>query len=163
MIKRIFSVLLCIAALLSFASCGTKYADNVSVDTLADKVVTALGSATVYVDDKSNLSNDYFKMPDTVTASVVRLAQNSTENLNEFGIYHVTNGKADEFEDVLEDYLEARYEQNASWYQDYIPNEAPKLRDAEVEVFGNYVVYAIFDRNSRDIVFDTVKENLKAN
>ena len=84
-------------------------------------------------------------------------------NLDEIGIYQVTDGNANAMKTVLEDYLEDSLARNQSWYESYIPKEIPKLRDAEVKVFGNYVIYAICSKEDRAAVFSAVADLLKQN
>ena len=80
-----------------------------------------------------------------------------------FGFFHVTDGNADSMEALLKDYLTRSYEKNQSWYDSYIPKEIPKLRDAEVKVFGNYVIYTICSKEDRAAVFSAVADLLKQN
>ena len=61
---------------------------------------------------------------------------------------------------LLRDYLAQAYEDNRVWYDSYMPEETPKLRDAEVKVFGNYVVYAIYSSADKATLFDAVKAAL---
>ena len=119
-----------------------------------------LDDRVIYVKDKSNFTEEYFKTPDYVRESTVCYAQD-TGNINELGVFHVTEGKAEEFSALLrEQYLDASLEKNRDWYDSYIPKETAKLRDAEVRTFGNYVVYAIFDRNERRSIFRTIEDEL---
>ena len=48
-----------------------------------------------------------------------------------------------------------------TWYDSYIAQETPKLRDAEVKVFGNYAVYAIASKEDRAAFFDAVENALR--
>ena len=81
--------------------------------------------------------------------------------MDEFGIFHVTDGNAEDLETELEDYLEESYEQNKDWYDSYMPEETPKLRDAQVKVFGNYVVYVILSEADCEAAFEAVEKALK--
>ena len=85
-----------------------------------------------------------------------------TENIDEFGVFHVTDGNADAMEALLrEKYLTPCYEKNREFYNSYIPNETSKLRDAKVKVFGNYVVYAIMSAQDRNTLFNAVRDELE--
>ncbi|MBQ1963425.1 MAG: hypothetical protein II369_04835, partial [Clostridia bacterium] len=64
---------------------------------------------------------------------------------------------------VLEKYLADSFTKNQTWYDSYIPTETPKLRDAEVKIFGNYVIYVIADKEDRTALLSTVEELLKQN
>ena len=163
--KRILSVFL-IASAFVLVSCGaTKtFLDDVRIDTLTDTITTALERETdlpyEYIKDESGLTEDYFKAPDYIDDSAVYYVRN-VNNINEFGVYHVTDGRAHELASLLQNkYLRASFEQNREWYDSYIPEQTPKLRDAEVRVFGNYVVYAILDSHDRTVLFNTVERLL---
>ena len=159
----ILTLLMAFALPLSLISCHQKeeYSDSISADRLADEITRALADDGVYLTDDQGLTDSYFTLPESVSEHTVRYTSD-TNNINEFGVYHVTRGGAKELEAMLvEKYLEAAYLNNREWYDSYIPNEASKLRDAEVRTLGNYVVYAILDKKDRDTVFDTVEDILE--
>ena len=157
--KRILPALLSLALLFSLASCKSdSYLDDVKVNTLSDAVITALND-TDYTTADDGFLDDYFTTPDYVTDYTVCFATEGN-NLNEFGIYHVTAGNAETMKGLLQKYLTDSYAKNQSWYDSYIPEETPKLRDAEVKVFGNYVVYAICSKEARATVFSSVEGQL---
>ena len=157
--KRILSILTCLALLFSFSACkSNSYRDDLSVNALSGTIIASLGD-TDYSTADDGFLDDYFQTPDYVKESIICFATEGN-NLNEFGIYHVTDGNAAQMKSVLEKYLTDSYVKNQSWYDSYIPEETPKLRDAEVKVFGNYVVYAIFSQEGRTAVFATVEEML---
>ncbi|MBR2019206.1 MAG: DUF4358 domain-containing protein [Clostridia bacterium] len=160
--KRILFTLLSISLLFSLVSCGesANYADGVSAKALSDTATAALGDGIAYLTAENGFFDDYFAMPTYVTDSSVRFAPD-TNNLNEFGVFHVEAGKANDMKDVLKEYLSECLERNGSWYDSYIAQETPKLRDAEVMVFGNYAVYAIASKEDRAAFFDAVENALK--
>ncbi|MBQ9784363.1 MAG: DUF4358 domain-containing protein [Clostridia bacterium] len=151
---------------LSLISCGTReYRDDVDATALAERVTEELNEDTDlplrYVKDDTGLLDDYFKAPDYITDHAILYAV-STNNINELGIYRVKEGHARELAALLKtDYLQASLEKNGAWYDSYIPMETPKLRDAEVRVYGNYVVYAILNAKDRETAFDTVEDLLE--
>ena len=158
--KRIILTLLAITLLLSLLSCGNKsYTDDVKTSSLGELAVTAIGNKDDYSVAESGYLDDYFVLPDYVTESEIRFATEG-KNLDEIGVFHVTNGKVKDMETLLKGYLSKSYENNRDWYDSYIPEETPKLRDAEVKVFGNYAVYAICSDADRDKVFDSIEQAL---
>ena len=158
--KRIFLILLTLTLLFSLPACtNTRYADNVKLDKLTQTVESALPTRNDYMTAEVGSLDDYFLMPDYVTESVVRFSMNA-KNLDEYGIFHVTDGNATAMEKLLRGYLDKSYEDNHVWYDSYMPEETPKLRDAEVRVFGNYVVYAIYSASDKATLFNTVKATL---
>lgn len=164
-IKLFLCVCLCLSCVLTLISCQSapQFSDLLGTEKLAEEALEELDDSVVYVKDTSNFTEEYFKIPDYVKESTVCYAQD-TGNINELGVFHVTEGKAEEFSSLLkEQYLDASLEKNRDWYDSYIPKETAKLRDAEIKVFGNYVVYAIFDRNERSSIFRTIEDELALN
>lgn len=162
LMKKILACVLCFLCLFSLVSCqgAVQFSDLLSTENLAEEALEELDDRVIYVKDKSNFTEEYFKTPDYVRESTVCYAQD-TGNINELGVFHVTEGKAEEFSALLkEQYLDASLEKNRDWYDSYIPKETAKLRDAEVRTFGNYVVYAIFDRSERRSIFRTIEDEL---
>ena len=160
--KKILLAILSLALLCSLISCGenVNYADDKAAKDLADTATAALGDNISYLGAEDGFFDDYFTMPAYVTDSATRFAPD-TNNLNEFGVFHVESGKADAMKDMLKAYLSECLERNEAFYDSYIPQETPKLRDAEVKVFGNYAVYAIASKEDRTAFFDAVKDALK--
>ena len=146
---------------LPLTACSKKYADDVSVGDLSDAVFEVLsGELSDYSTADKGYLDDYMTIPDYVTEYTVRFST-AGNNLDEFGIFHVTDGSAEDLETELEDYLEESYEQNKDWYDSYMPEETPKLRDAQVKVFGNYVVYVILSEADCTAAFEAVEKALK--
>ena len=158
--KRILLIFVTLSLLVALPSCApTRYVDNAKVGDLSQAIESALPARTDYATAEADLLDDYFTLPDYVTESVIRFSM-SAKNLDEYGIFHVTDGNAVAMEKLLRDYLDRSYENNHVWYDSYMPEETPKLRDAEVKVFGNYVVYAIYSSADKATLFDAVRSAL---
>ena len=159
--KKITLVLLSLLLLVSALSCASaKYVDDKSVSDLASAAFAKVNDSIPYSVAEKGFLDDYFETPSYVTDSMIQFATDGN-NLNEFGFYHVTDGNTAAMEALLKDYLKRSYEKNQAWYDSYIPAETPKLRDAQVKVFGNYVVYAIASEKDRNAMCDAVDEILK--
>ncbi len=161
--KRIFVCFLLLATMVGAVACAdtSDYTDDLTPDALAQRIGEALEDGVDYVKDDSDFMKDYFPLPDGVDAHTVHYARD-TNNINEFGIYHVTGEGMEELKAMLtESYLKASYLANRDWYDSYIPQETAKLRDAEVRTYGNYIVYAILDRDERETLFATVEDALR--
>ena len=159
--KRIWIALLALTMLLSLAACGEKkqFSDNVAANELADHTLAALSDGVDYTTAQSGYLDDYFLTPSYVSDATVRFATDAN-NLNEFGIFHVSSDKVKDMETLLKDYLKKSYEANQAWYDSYIPAETPKLRDAEVKRIGNYVLYAIASPSDRTAFFEAAEAKL---
>ncbi len=163
--KRILFLVIC-AVLLLCVGCNSvqkNYRDDVSVTAIAEKITAHLNAgkaSTVYVTDENDLLASYLSFGDLVTDHCIVYAQ-QTSDLDEFGVLKAASGCADRVKQMLiQDYLQAAFEQNHEWYDSYMPQQTPKLRDAEVRVFGNYVFYCILDEAAKKEVFAVVEELL---
>lgn len=160
--KRIFSLLTALTALFSLVSCmrAHSFTDTEMISEIAEEALDELDSPHLFLTDNTGFTDEYFPMPDYVTEHAV-LYTGESENIDEFGIFHVRDGNASAMETLLrERYLAPCYEKNRDFYNSYIPNETAKLRDAEVKVYGNYVVYAIMSPSDRHTVFNAVRDEL---
>ena len=156
--KRLFALLLSLLILASFCSCAS-YSDTVDTEHLADVGLQALSNQIEYVEIDDVYLTDYFEMPEWVIDEESRMSK-SASSIDQIGIFHVTDGHADEMEELLSAYLTKSYADNKAWYDSYVPGETAKLRDAEVRVFGNYAVYAILSDNDRTLFFEAVENEL---
>lgn len=157
--KPFFSFLTALCLLLT--ACGSKvtYTNTLSSEELSAKACKTLNSTDFLPADSSYLS-DYIDLSHLPSGSILFAAEGN--NLDEFGIWHLPTEQVGEVKNLLESYLDESLERNRSFYDSYIPEETPKLRDAEVRVFGNYVVYAILSERDRNLLFQTVKNALIA-
>ena len=160
--KKILCLALALLLLaLPLTACSKKYADDLSAEDLSNEIAIHLnGTIPDYSIADEGYLDDYFAIPDYVTDHMIHFST-AGNDLDEFGVFHVTEGNAQDLETELEDYLEEAYEQNKDWYDSYMPEETPKLRDAEVKVFGTYVVYVILADADRQAAFDAVEKALK--
>ena len=156
--KRILIAALCWLMLVSLSACNS-YADDIDTDNLATVGLNALSDGIDYVEADDDFLDDYFQNPAWVTDSEIYLAPTAS-NINQVGVYHVQDGHAEELEAMLAEYLKKSYEENGNWYNSYIPKETPKLRDAEVKRFGNYVTYAILNQTDREVFFGAIEKAL---
>ena len=145
--------------LFSCAPSKIVYSDHLTAEALAEEVREEL-SDTDFRITSSEWLNDYVDFPEGLTDHEICFSADGN-NLNEFGIWHVPSDQVASVETTLRAYLANSLLQNRSFYDSYIPAETPKLADAEVRVFGNYVCYAILKKSDREIFFHTIEESLK--
>ncbi len=158
--NRALAILLLIFILVTSVSClQPEYRDDLSATELADMAISALPKDVVYVTDESSHTDAYFKAPDYLKDHSVRYAED-TNNINELGIYRVEDGYGEELAELLRGYLTESYMENVEWYDSYIPRETPKLRDAEVHVYGDTVVYVILHETDKRTVLQAIEAAL---
>lgn len=149
--KRLIpSVLLCV---LTLAGCGKvtprSYLTSMSADEVADAAGRGLDESFRTAD--ADYLTDYVTLPQSGYTLSVRVAM-AGDRIDEYGVLHSDIG-TDGAARLIREYLARSYEQNRAFYDSYIPAETPKLRDAEVRIFGDYVVYAILSPEERERVF----------
>ena len=159
--KRIFSLLALVALLCSLSACRkATYSDLIPSERLGAELLEALDADGDYLAAEDDALADYFTVPDFVTDHAVYF-RSDRNNLDEFGIFHAEDGRAEEMAALLSNYLDRSFADNRAWYDSYIPAETPKLRDAEVRTYGNYAVYAILSREDRTRAFEALESALK--
>lgn len=126
------------------------YASDLTATELADAVSPDL-SEDFFTADAAHLS-DYVPLPRAVPSLCVRITV-AGDRIDEYGVLQA-EGDAAEWASTIRSYLAASYEQNRAFYDSYIPTETPKLRDAEVRIFGDYVVWAILSEGEKAALFD---------
>ncbi len=156
--KRLLVFQLLITLLLCSCAEKTNYVDDVSVKALSQKGIAALSVRREFTTAEKGYLDDWFTTPDYVRDSVISFATDAN-NHDQFGIYHVTEGNAKAMSALLRAYLDDCYENYNSLYN---PEEMPKIRDAQVEIYGNYVVYAVFDEADRTALLTAIQNALMA-
>lgn len=140
--KSIALILALITVLCLCAACGD------DTDPGMDAVSAAVKNAA-----DSDIMTD---IPESYMQSMMKLsAENYTEyfarissvgiNINEYGVFKTDD--PDAMKELLQAYLEYREE---IWMDEYLPEEHPKLENAQVWVVGDYVMYAILDSETMD-------------
>ena len=146
-------------SLFLLASCGGHdYRTDVSSADLSAAVEPLLEHAS-HLD---TADNDYlrFNLPGAAAAAdhIIRLPVSGT-TLDEYGIFRAAlPDDTALLADSCEAYLKTR---NEGWLGLYLIEEYPKLRDAEVKVIGNYVVYLILSEEEKTAVIEKIEETLK--
>ena len=163
--KKAFKTVVCIllaAVALGATACQKEaYQKDINAKEIADTLCQKVPTESRWIDNDQDFIKEYITVPEAVKESYVYYAQN-TNALDEFGIFEVEEGKAQEVRNqLLSGYLKKRYDENLEWYNSYMPTETPKLRDAEVRVFGNCVAYAILSPENRKAFFDECERLLK--
>ena len=158
--KIICATLACFALMLS-ACAKTEYKQDVNTIKMAMQLSQKVPTESSWVIENENFLKEYIAIPESVRELQIYYAQN-TNSLDEFGIFEVARDQTKEVRKLIEkEYLQKRYEENREWYDSYMPAETPKLRDAEVRVYGNCVVYAVLSPEKRTEFFKECEKLLK--
>lgn len=156
---RISALALLLLFTFSLFSCNNaSFRDDVAVSTLSDTIEPLIANAA-HLD---TADDDYlrFNLDGTEIAAerVVRLSV-SGQSLDEYGIFHAPDeASTAALSDACNAYLKQR---NEAWMNEYLVEEYPKLRDAEVITMGNYVFYFILSDEEKDQVITALTEVLQ--
>jgi hypothetical protein len=155
--KKIYSIAAIMLIICMLCACGTT-AKVPDMQTVADAVGAAMDISEMsqtpdaYVENVMSISSDSYSIRNTLISHV-------GTNINEYGIFLATdedNAKA--INEALEAYLDYR---ESLWMDEYLPDEKPKLDNAEVWQQGNFVMYVILgdeDRAAVKSAFDSCFE-----
>ena len=157
---RIFLCLFLVCATLVSCSQRKSYANDVPcaelMDAVEDQIPVDFGYETFSGDHLRYYFEDT-RLPDD---HCLRYSARS-EDINEFGIFHAPDDTSrEELKRLTEEYLQTLRRDQLAFIASYAPEELPKLKRAEVKVFGNYVAYAILSDEDRALAFETVEKKL---
>lgn len=129
-----------IFCLLSACGSAAKDPGMAAVTEAVDAAVAADGLAQV----DANYIENMLKLAPTSYEEALVLLANVGATRNEYGIFRAKDSaQAAEIKTAVEAYLQSRVDDPMS--QQYMPEEYPKLQNAEVWIEGAYVLYAILD------------------
>lgn len=158
--KRSICILLCLAALLCLGACGKKAAwrTDVPLDKLAETVEKHLDGGSLAAMQESYLKGA-MKLDPAIFADWLVKINAYGANIDEYGIFKAPDeaGVA-AVKQAAEDYLKLRRD---TWMEEYMPEEKPKLTQAEVKVCGLYVIYAIVSDDARGKILTDFENALK--
>ena len=158
--KRSICILLCLAALLCLGACGKKAAwrTDVPLSTLAEAVEKHLDGGSLAAMQESYLKGA-MKLDPAIFADWLVKINAYGANIDEYGIFKAPDeaGVA-AVKQAAEDYLKLRRD---TWMEEYMPEEKPKLTQAQVKVCGLYVIYAIVSDDARGKILTDFENALK--
>ncbi len=158
--KRSICILLCLAALLCLGACGKKAAwrTDVPLDKLAETVEKHLDGGSLAAMQESYLKGA-MKMDPSIFAEWLVKINAYGANIDEYGIFKAPDEQGVvKVKQAAEDYLKLRRD---TWMEEYMPEEKPKLTQAQVKVCGLYVIYAIVSDDARGKILADFESALK--
>ncbi len=157
--KKFLSLtLLCI--ILLTACSGKELNDGIKCSELGKTVTDTLSDGMEYApfDEKqqSLVTADKSKYDD-----FHHVYSSDSTDINEFGIFHAADGKAEELAEDCEKYVNDLKEGSRSFIASYAPEQLPKLDGASVRRFGNYVVYTVLPTDKAEEIFKELEKKLQ--
>ncbi len=161
LIKKAFPIFLLLIILILPSCAKREYTDDVGCYDLCEAVIADEGDT----DEYESYGTDYLEyfFENTSLPNDFRIIYSrESDDIDELGVFHTENEDAAKEMSVLaENYLSEFQKDQRSFISSYAPEELPKLDNAEVKVFGNYVVYAIMDEDDKKDAFSIIEENLR--
>ncbi|MEF9971576.1 MAG: DUF4358 domain-containing protein [Oscillospiraceae bacterium] len=153
-------VLACLMMLSLLTACGSKVRDDVTTDAIATAVDSAIGNEGNMVVAPESYLESYMMMESSAYSEYQVRINAYGINIDEYGIFKGKDeAQTAALETAVKDYLKLRID---TWMKEYMPEEFPKLENAQVKVVGNYVMYAILDDAGKTAAFAALEKAVKA-
>lgn len=163
LIRAVSALLASLACLVPLASCGggKEYRSDLAAGTVCDAAEGCVPAAEGYYSaDDADYLDFYFEGAEPLLESYeIRFAR-AADNINQFGVFKVKPGSAGAMKALCAGYIDTMTERWVA-QADYIFDEHPKMENAEVRVFGDYVVYTMLLPADKSAVFGAIEELLK--
>lgn len=158
----IAALMLCFA--LSLTACSS-YRNDVPVNDLTNAVLNAVSTQGGFTAADADYVSLEFAAPDTITANVsewIICASTSQSTVDEFGIFRVGDGgDANAVKAEVQAYVDALQVKLEVFLEAYDPAEKPKLENAQVFVFGDYVVFTMLTEADTTAATNAIKAALE--
>ena len=154
---RVFAGLF--SALLLLSGCSSR---SYRSDRSAADLAAALCEAAAIRDPIAAGAEDLAPIPASFGSApeiAVCYAADSAD-LDEIGVWKAGEADVRSVAVFLQARLAERFENNAAYYDTYMPEETPKLRDAEVRVYGSYAVWAVLSPEAKSACFRAAEKAL---
>ena len=140
--KRIITLLLILTEIFCLCACGSPGTGDPGMEKVSAAVTAVTDNDNMqtipdsYIQSMMNIAPSMY---DEVTAGISKVGT----CIDEYGVFKTDDPAA--LADALNAYLTYREE---IWMVEYLPEEHPKLQNAEVWTVGSYVMYAILDADT---------------
>lgn len=151
-------------ALITLAACSgkggsAKIRNDVSVGDISSAVASVLSDDALVSVNTTYISGS-MKMDVSDYDSYDVKINSKGVNIDEFGVFKAKDSsQVTLVKKAVTDYLKLRRD---TWMKEYMPEEFPKLENAEVKTEGSYVIYAILSDSDKKAAFDAFEKSLKA-
>ena len=146
-------------AVLILGGCGGGDAKDVPVADIETAVDTALGTNVDMAQQSESYVKGMLKIEPGSYAECVVKSDAHAETVDEYGIFKgADSSQTDKLETSVKAYLDVR---RASWMDAYMPEEKPKVENAEYKRVGNYVMYVILHEDNRATALKAFEDALK--
>lgn len=158
--KKIISLILAVLLLCSLCGCGgakVEYRDDVAVADLAQNLISSLSGGSEMAAMKDSYIQGVMGMDLSGYSEYAVYVSAIGTNIDEFGIFKLGSLSASDAQKQIDAYLQMREE---TWMKEYIPEEYPKLQNAEVKLCGNYIIYVLLSDSERSSALKSFEDSL---
>lgn len=152
-------LLLCLLLLLP-AGCGKQaWREDLTIEALTKVVERHLDGNSLAEMTSGYLSGSMKLDPAMFADHMVKVNARGV-SIDEYGIFRARDAESvGEVREAVEGYLQRRMDQ---WMDEYMPEEKPKLEQAEIRECGLFVIYVIVGDDIRQPILDAFEAALKA-
>ncbi len=158
-LKHALALLLCalaLAAVTTACGAGGGRGKNVPVSDITAAVSAAIGKTDALTESDGMFLGLTQKKAEDIGEHAV-LINVYGANVDEFGVFKAGAMTTRELKALADDYLKKRL---GAWMDEYMPEEKPKLTNAEVQTDGDYVMYCILSDADKDAAFKAFSDTL---
>ena len=163
--KRIILFVCLLTMLLPLAACGSQpqaqvtYRTDAALSDLSDAVEQYLDPDSLAAMQESYLKGP-MKLDTALFADYVVKINAYGANIDEYGIFKAPDAASvDAVKSAIDGYIQLRKD---TWMEEYMPEEKPKLTQAEVRTVGQYVIYVIVADDVRAPILTAFETALRA-
>lgn len=130
------------------------------------KVVDIAGFANIIIEERADISlvemnegyvSGVMDFDLTKVAEYVVCVDASGTTVDEFGIFKANENAGEDVEGMISEYLAVRLD---TWMDEYMPEEKPKVENAQIKNHGDYYIYAILADTEKEHLFGAFEEAL---
>lgn len=156
---KIISSLLCLITVLSVCSCAKTYKEGIAADELANAIAAAIPTKDGYYTADADFVD--FSIPGASALCedyIVKIASSDT-NKSEFGVFCAANSSdVDKLAELCQKYID---DAKKNLIGDYLPEEMPKIENAKVLVYGDYVIYTVLTDADRQAAITAILSKIE--
>lgn len=161
--KKIFVLFLSLISIILLVSCSKSkpYRDDLPCSELSQVICDEAevnGGYSLY-------DNDYiaFLFEDTSLFDECSVIYSTdVTDINEAGVFHCQDkDSAKMFTESVSKYISEMQTNERAFIESYAPRQMPKLENAEVRQYGNYVIYLIMNDENKEDALKEIEKMLK--
>lgn len=154
--KPASALLAAILICLLLMGCGSGGAKDVPVSQITDAVENAIDGDHSLV-DADTIFLGFTKLDADALGEHAVMINAVGANVDEYGVFKAGAMSARDLKSAVDNYLSLRLD---AWMEEYMPEEKPKLANAEVRTKGDYVMYCILSDADKTAAFKAFEDTL---